>query len=69
MMNALKKRLKALEAKSGHGYKPFTLAYYDGPPEDNEKEVATAEASAEANGMQLWAVFFISPQEQFRNNS
>jgi len=63
-MKNFARRLKSLEAKLGFNRKPYTLAYFDGPPEDNEEEVAAAEASAEANGMQLWAVFFVSVNEQ-----
>ena len=64
-MNRMNKRIEALEAKSKHGHKQRTAAYFDGPPEDNEKEVAAATVDAETNGQELWAIFLMPPQEQF----
>jgi hypothetical protein len=65
MKNPMKRRLEALEVKSDFGHKPSMLAYFDGPPEGNEKEVAAATVAAETNGQELWAIFFIPPQKQF----
>jgi hypothetical protein len=64
-MNRMSKRITALEAKSNLGHKQFAFAYFNGPPEDNEKEVSAATIDAETNGQELWAIFFMPPQKQF----
>lgn len=59
MTSAIERRLKALEARTGAGHKAIALAFFEGPREDNEVEVAAAAASAEAKGVKLMAVFFV----------
>ena len=61
MRTSIGRRLDALEAKTGVGYRPMRLAYFRGTREENEKEVEAEAAKAEANGENLYAVFFVPP--------
>ena len=61
MTSMIERRLKALESRNGIGYRPIKVCCYDGTRRDHEEQVATEAAKAEANGEQLFSVFFVPP--------
>jgi len=59
MTRLIERRLSALEARKGIGYRPFKIVCYHGHRRDFEEQVETDAAKAEADGEQLMAVFFV----------
>ena len=60
MKAAIQRRLTALETKGGIGYRPFRVVHFSGTREEHEIEIAEEAVKAEANGEQLFTVFYVS---------
>ena len=69
MRAAIQRRLTALESKGGKGYRPFRVVSFSGTREEHEKEIAEEAAMAEANGEQLFTLFYVSAKHQTMNEA